>query len=125
MLKFSTSFNPAEAREWFKSASQPKISGHFAYCFNPAEAREWFKRQENHSVTLACSGFNPAEARKWFKRQEKGVLPPLSCLVSIQPKQENGLRDKKICKAFKIHSGFNPAEAREWFKSQCNHYRRK
>ena len=60
--------------------------------------------------------FNPAEAREWFKRHLKNHLLVLMMIVSIQPKQENGLRVNykygDILKEF----GFNPAEAREWFK---------
>ena len=37
-------------------------------------------------------GFNPAEAREWFKSMANGYMSNPAETVSIQPKQENGLR---------------------------------
>ena len=43
-------------------------------------------------------------------------MKSLLLIVSIQPKQENGLRGKDIEPWIGFSHGFNPAEAREWFK---------
>ena len=40
-------------------------------------------------------------------------------MVSIQPKQENGLRDNLQDAHNEALRCFNPAEAREWFKRGC------
>ena len=43
----------------------------------------------------------------------------MNIIVSIQPKQENGLREKEVYNFNSIEERFNPAEAREWFKSRA------
>gem|GEM_PF-3288388 len=115
-VHIATSFNPAEARDGFKRQKIQMMQKRIQR-FNPAEARDGFKRAKKVELKAQIEGFNPAEARDGFKRKFSRHRS-LLYVVSIQPKQETGLRVNSRYDWVKIQSSFNPAEARDGFKRE-------